>query len=269
METEREGRDEGGRRTRLARNLGRSAVTIVGIAAILGTMALSGCRSSLELNRGAIEISVRSGPNWDHRHPLFLGLAMYTQPQIAIWAEDANGTYLGTLFVTKKSATQGWLPSVGENVQAGDIRRPEALPAWSHRRGVVYSDGLFMPTSARPVVDAVTAATPKGDFSLAIEPAGESGTIRLFAEFNQSLDFNDAYPEGAKRGEAGYSGGKFGSGQPSLVYEADLDSGTDGVDFVLVGHGSADGSDGTIDPDLSGITGAKRIVDRVTARVVR
>ena len=67
----------------------------------------------------------------------------------------------------------------------------------------------------------------------------------------------------------GYSGGRHGSGQPAVVYAADVDlsSGSEEFEAVLVGHSSPDGSSGGIDPDISGLTSALRIVERITIRV--
>lgn len=42
-------------------------------------------------------------------------------------------------------------------------------------------------------------------------------------EVNHSSDFNDSYPKNAPAGDAHYSGGKEGSGQPALIYRADVD----------------------------------------------
>ena len=86
---------------------------------------------------------------------------------------------------------------------------------------------------------------------------------------NHSADFNETYPESAKEGEPAYSGGRHGSGQPAVVYAADVDlsSGREQFEAVLVGHCSPDGSSGGIDPDISGLTSALRIVERITIRV--
>ena len=63
--------------------------------------------------------------------------------------------------------------------------------------------------------------------------------------------------------------GCHGSGQPAVVYAADVDlsSGSEEFEAVLVGHSSPDGSSGGIDPDISGLTSALRIVERITIRV--
>ncbi len=85
-------------------------------------------------------------------------------------------------------------------------------------------------------------------------------------EVNHSTDFNAHYPEDAVEGESNYSGGKMGSGQPSLVYVAEVDLTKEQKEFIatLKGHGSPDGSDGEVYPDLSGITSARSILKSIT-----
>ena len=40
------------------------------------------------------------------------------------------------------------------------------LPYWSHKRGVIASDGLYMPEPENPVPDAYSGATPVKGFVL-------------------------------------------------------------------------------------------------------
>jgi hypothetical protein len=202
----------------------------------------------------------------NYSHPLEINKFMTTEttPQIAVWIEDTNGRYIDTLFVTKKGGTQGWVGPIG--LPANKIRRPEALPCWSHTRGVKYADGYFMPTKDEPLPDAITAASPTGDFRLTTTIPEKTGRFIIKAEVNNSTDFNDAFPKSAARGAPNYTGGTWGSGQPSLVYAAtvDLASGPGTWELRPIGHGSPDGSDGGINPDLSGLTTATDIVRRIT-----
>jgi hypothetical protein len=126
-----------------------------------------------------------------------------------------------------------------------------------------------MPTRENPVVDAITAASPKGDFHLKTRTSGDVTKFVVLAEVNNSADFNDAFPIDAAPGSPGYSGGAWGSGQPSVVYAAtvDLSSPATSWELIPVGHGSPDGTHGAINPDLSGLTTAKDIVKRITVTV--
>jgi hypothetical protein len=110
-------------------------------------------------------------------------------PQIAVWVERADGTFVDTLMVTNATAIFGIGNRPGDwNVRSGPRfpygRRPMALPVWAHARGKTYplvlmqdgqEDHLGMhedqsspePHFCRPmlpteVVDAVTC--PSGTF---------------------------------------------------------------------------------------------------------
>ena len=150
-------------------------------------------------------------------------------PQVAVWLETPDGTYIETLYVTRVVVDQDFNAAPEEG-------RPEALPVWSHlvaeKRPV---DAVTSPTTVDNDVsfgNAIAAELPDGDY-----------VVRL--ETNRSYDWNDTYT----KKNAGVNG------QPSLVYSAPITVGGDDmiVDFVPVGTGSVDGSDGRIRTDLSGM----------------
>lgn len=219
----------------------------------------SSCNHDLvEYKQGDLKISIVQGDEWLHDFPLFLGINKKNPPQIAIWLEDMNGKYLTTVYATHKIATQSWQNANGN-------RRKEALPCWCYSRGVKYEDGLYLPTKAHPLADGITGATPHSGFDMRLSPAGDLKQFIVKIEINHSTDFNDSYPKSAKPGDANYSGGEQGSGQPALVYEAivDLTSNKKTFDAVLIGHSSPDGTSGEIYKDMSGITTALNIVKQI------
>ena len=221
------------------------------------------CQDDLvEYEQGDVKVSIEQGKGWLHDFPLFLGIDKKNPPQVAIWLEDTVGNYLSTIYVTHKIATQSWQ-------SAGGNRRKEALPHWCYSRGVQYEDGLYLPTKSRPVTDGISGATPRDGFDVKLRPDGTLQHFVVKVEVNHSTDFNDDYPKAAKPGDANYSGGKEGSGQPALVYAArvDLSSGNKSFEAVLLGHSSPDGSSGEIFEDVSGITTALRIVKRIIVTV--
>ena len=173
--------------------------------------------------------------------------------------EDTQGNYLSTVYVTHKIATQSWQASGGN-------RRKEALPHWCYSRGVKYDDGLYLPTKKEPLTDGISGATPHGSFDIKLSPAIALKTFVVKIEINHSTDFNEAFPKSAKEGEANYSGGKEGSGQPAIVYAAnvDLSAGKKSFEANLVGHSSPNGSSGKVSKDTSGLTTALHIVKRIT-----
>jgi hypothetical protein len=225
------------------KTVGRRARTLLAMALSSG-LSIACAMEEPYAEKGDLQIRVSTGAAWLHRYSLL----QKNPPQIALWAETTAGTFAGTLFASRKAATGTWLFSGGNP-------RKEALPVWSSRKA-----------SEKP--DGITGASPARDFELALTPRAEMPrAFVLFAEVNHSTDFNDAYPKKAKPGEADYSGGEGGSGQPSLVYRCDvnLDAAVVCYEFTLVGHGSPDGSDGRIDADLSGVTDALDIVRRISA----
>jgi hypothetical protein len=236
-------------------------------AAVLPAV-MAGCAAvPTKIGSGPLEVSISAGRHWLHRHPVFLFISIMTPPQVAIWIESPEGDYVKTVYVTQRAATQGWRATPGEKVPPRGIRRPESLPVWSHHRGIRYEDGLYMPTKGSPLTDATSGASFKGSFNAALDAGPGLRKFRLLVELNVSIDFNDAYPESAQPGDPGYSGGELGSGQPSVIYAADvdLDSGEREWRLELIGHGSPDGADGSIDPDVSGLTTALEIADSITA----
>ena len=233
------------------------------ISVITSVMMMASCsKEHIEYQAGDLCVNIEAGDGWLHDYPLFLGIKKKNPPQIAAWLEDTDGRYLSTLYASKKIATQGWASSGGN-------RRKEALPYWCHRRGVVYEDGLYLPTKSQPLVDGMTGATPRADFNVRLKEKTGLRHFYVMVEVNHSIDFNDRYSNDRKEGEPDYSGGPEGSGQPALVYRADvnLDSARTSFDAILIGRSSSDGADGKLYDDLTGITSAFTIVKRITVNV--
>lgn len=224
---------------------------------------LVSCQQELvTYGEGTRKITIEPGETWLHDYPLFLGIKKKNPPQLAVWLEDTEGNYLATVYATYKIATQSWQSAHGN-------RRKEALPHWCHARGVVYDDGLYVPTKEHPLTDGLTGATPRSGFDIKLTLGNVPTRFVVKIELNHSTDFNAFYPESASVNEAGYSGGKEGSGQPAVVYAADVDlsAGIETFEAVLIGHSSADGSSGELDTDISGLTTALHIVKRITVEV--
>lgn len=236
-------------KTRTGGPLAAAFVSLARAAAIFAAAGVNGACAPLIQQAGSSEIlvSIEPGEEWLHRYSAL----QKNPPQFAVWAERLDNSFGGTIFATRKAATNGWAFSGGNT-------RKEALPVWTAKK-------------AGEAVDAIAGATPRGPFAVAVAPKDGSAERQfyLYVELNHSTDFNAAYPEDAKEGEPGYSGGSGGSGQPSIVYRClvDLDGGPGGYTLTPIGHGSADGSDGLVDPDLSTLTSALRIVRSVTAEL--
>ena len=229
------------------------------VIAFLTTMC-SCEKEELSLASGDISLKIEAGDHWMHDFPLFLGITKKNPPQFAIWIEDMEGNYVTTIFATYKIATEGWASNRGN-------RRMEALPYWCHQRGVLYDDGLMLPTKEMPLNDGVTGATPKADKMIQINSVHIEKPFVIKAEFNHSVDFNDSYPKNALEENDNYSGGEEGSGQPAVVYMATIFQDTREAALELSGHSSPDGSDGNIYYDTQKLTTAKSIVKSITLTV--
>jgi hypothetical protein len=228
-----------------------SLFVIIVILSISIGFAEKSVNLNTEFGGKKIFVKVNAGKYWEDKWPIFLFIYKTTTPQAAIWIEDNSGKYLKTIYVSQKAATQGW-------VGIGNIRRKSSLPIWAHKRGVKYQDGIYLPTNDNPLPDALTGATPAGDFVVNI-PYDDKipKKIKIFAEFNSSGNFNKNYPEG-----------EF-FGQPSVVYSAVVDLMETGSlqELKLVGHGHPKGENGELFTDLNKLTTAKNIVKEITVKI--
>ena len=75
---------------------------------ITSVMMMSCSNEHMEYQAGDLSVCIEAGDGWLHDYPLFLGIKKKNPPQVAVWLEDADGHYLGTLYASKKIATQGW-----------------------------------------------------------------------------------------------------------------------------------------------------------------
>lgn len=218
----------------------------------------------IELDKkvGNHKISIELKKGEAFKHPLF-----------AVWAEDSIGNYLETLYISKviSSSTFDYGKKVNEKWESAIVRRPEALPYWSHKRNIKASDGLFIPLDKAPDLDAVSGATATSSFVINSKSNFNNLTnYKILIEFNQSFDWNEYYTKGKFPNDKIYSGtGKVG--QPSLIYATkittgDLNSATHQI-MTLVGHGHHSGENGTLFTDVSNITTAKKIADRIILTV--
>jgi hypothetical protein len=178
--------------------------------------------------------------------------------QLAIWLNDEAGAFIDTVYVTRKTARKGLGNRGGELDDRLGGSRLSVLPVWAHQRGIVDGGGNYYPSEAKPLVDAVSSATPKaGQFIWNWHPrrALKPGRYDYYIEVNKSFDQN------------GYHDYSWYRGQPSVIWRGHLQIG-DKISqskAEIIGHGHVAGADGRIDADLSTLTTALDLIREAEA----
>lgn len=213
-----------------------------------------------ELEGRPILVDVKTGDYYSGPGPVVMGVQISTVPQMAVWIEDTEGKFLETLYVTKKGATGSYISELFSN---DEVRRPEALPHWSFKRGVKSEDGLLVPSQLNPLADALTGATPLNSYELKSRIGAINNKVVVKMEVNRSFDYNETFHPDAFPKDPIYSG-SGNTAQPSLIYAAEIDfTSGDRFSFMkLLGRGHHSGKHGDIIDDISGITTAKHMIER-------
>lgn len=211
----------------------------------------------------------------------FLKGKHFWNPQLAIWLEDSSGNFLETLLVTTSTARGLFYAGrSAANFKESDevktennapTRRVDALPYWSHRRNLRYSDGYYSPPPSEPLPDAITGATPKENFYFK-SPANAIESLesfRIMVEVNVAFDDNEYYSEYDFPEDSLYHSGTGLLGQPSLIYATSI-SRKDAQRYYLLhlmGHGHHSGATGELFPDTGTVTTAKYVVERIVVGI--
>lgn len=213
-------------------------------------------------------------------------------PQYAIWLETMDGKFIQPLYVTGKLAKNDFAHKVtrknpkqvftenplATDADTGEIfefqwdaaskndrMRPESLPVFLHALGLKSTGGAMVPEVSTPVLDAYAGATITENFLLTTKSlAALPEQFRIRFEINQSFDFNTYYSSDRFPDDDVYSGNGY-SAQPSVIYEAVVDRKNNQPLYLLklVGQGHHSGRDGNINPDISNLTTATQLVDRI------
>ncbi len=255
-------------------NFKKTSILIVVFSTILAsTIAVdSTIITSVNIAGQEIEIKVTEGEEWDHKLRVIRWLPFIrvtNQPQMAFWIEDSDGEYLKTLYVTQAVAKQDWRKAPSDPTPREEIRRPESLPHWAYQRGVQYEDGLYKPTRDKPLADAITLPTPESSFNLFSEIEADLEEFIIKAEINHSTHFNDFYDKDLEPDSEHYGGGRWGSGQPAIIYAKKINLTDDQQKYrlELIGHSSPGGQTGKVYTDMSKLTTAKEIVEEIVVQI--
>jgi hypothetical protein len=128
------------------------------------------------------------------------------------------------------------------------------MPYWLNR---YKKAGNSAPTPKNALPDAVTGATPTGNFTIDFTIPDSLKYAVIFAEWNSSYDNNEAFTKESV---------SF-NGQPSLILSARVNVG-DSVSTIdtltIIGHGGDKGDDATLYTDTGKLTTAPSIFSLVT-----
>ena len=227
---------------------------------------LAGCASKQNLP-GTIETLTTSPEiiNTNLEFKLTTG-KYHNHPTFAVWIEDKDGNYIETLYVTRYFAKgvfgHGEVEQGKWKNEPGEVRRPAALPYWSHKRNIKAPDGLYAPSPETAVPDAFTGATPKGNFILNTgTKITHDKTFKVLFEVNQAWDSNDFWTNTKYPDDVNYKT----SLQPALVYEATISPEQAKTEYVLslIGHSDPSGKSGELFTDVSTITTARDIFNKI------
>jgi hypothetical protein len=181
-----------------------------------------------------------------------LGVAKFKiMPQIAVWLEDTSGRYLQTVYVTRCFGKQEWKYFKPD---PDSCFRTMCMPYWFNR---YKKAGNAAPTPKKTLPDAVTGATPTGNFTIDFTIPDSLKCAMVFTEWNSSFDNNDSFTKESV---------SF-NGQPSIILSTRINLG-DSVRTVdtltLKGHGGNKGDDATLYTDTGKLTTAQSIFSLVT-----
>ena len=200
----------------------------------------------------------------------FLKGKYHNHPTFSFWIEDIEGNYIETLYVTKYLGTgiygHGSLSKGKWDSKPGPAQRPATLPYWLNKRRVEGKGNSYLPSPSSPVPDAITGATPKGDFILNATVKNRlPKQFRLLMEINQTWDWNEYWNNSKFPDDYDYAS----SCQPAIVYAVTIDQSIPDAEFFLnpIGHSHYSGATGDLFTDLTTLTTAKEIAYKVIAKV--
>ncbi|KZN56168.1 hypothetical protein [Pseudoalteromonas luteoviolacea] len=220
-------------------------------------------------------------------------------PQYALWIESVSGEFVQPLYVTEKLATNQFTNKVvkkdpnqvfnshllvGEGPNAWDVlegqedpasknsrMRPESLPVFLHQLNMRAENGMMVPDDDSLTIDGFSGATMTDNFIYTTRLQSPlQGRHRVRLEVNHSFDYNTYYSSDRFLDDPIYSGDGY-SAQPSVIYEAIIDFDNHANETLavmsLVGHGHHSGRNGDIYEDVSNLTTALELVERVIVSV--
>ncbi|MBN2279128.1 MAG: hypothetical protein JXQ65_00955 [Candidatus Marinimicrobia bacterium] len=230
------------------------------------SMVLIGCSQNLKKQKVEEIEKIKAGASETGNDLIFQFTAgeSHNHPTFVIWVEDLEGNFQHTLYVTKSVSSGIWghgeLEPGKWKDKPGKAVRTASLPYWFHKRSDDYLPAI--PNDIDAIPDAITSATPKSDFYLHTKSGMETGQkFRILMEVNQTWDWNDYWHNNKFPDDIDYKS----SCQPALVYAVTMDPNSKLSEYYLnpIGHSHYSGDDGLLYTDISTITTALKIFDKI------
>ncbi len=240
---------------------------------ILLALVFGGCKAStLKKSQDSPEKIDIINTNLNGKGPeisleLFKGDSFY-YPMLAVWIENESGNYIQSLYVPTSVSTGVYKfgkQDMGKWVPAKK-RTPQTLPYWAHKRGIVASDGLYMPENVNELADSYSGASPLNGFFLNTRADMELPPVyRILVEINQNWDWNEYWTNDKYPDDENYKM----SCQPALIYAVIIDKKSEEKSYKMkaIGHSHYSGKTGELFPDLNTITTALNIADSIIVRI--
>jgi len=171
-------------------------------------------------------------------------------PQIVMWAEDANGRFLETLYITGADF-EGFRNASKKD--KGSLFFKECFPLWASR---LKEAGKTLPSPEQPYPDTVTSVTPSNSFTLKTAFSIGKKPFTLFLEINKSGDTNSAFTKE----------NNDWVGQPALIFKTEITKPRSGESFHmnLAGHSGKINEKPAIYADISKFDTALRQIKKIT-----
>lgn len=173
-------------------------------------------------------------------------------PTFAIWIENPESGISKTIFVTNRAGTEDW---------EGKVEVPTALPAWDSigrkEKQLDMADKEF---------DAITGATPLPGYFTTRVKVKPGSRWTCWIEMNLAGDYNEHYKQ---FDEIRKKTDDFGTGQPAIVYRADITAEIGKTVVPEVVGMSVLNEHGKIIQPLEGITSALNVFDEIIIAVVK
>jgi len=173
-------------------------------------------------------------------------------PTFAIWIQNPETSETKTIFITNRAGIDDW---------EGKVDVPTALPAWDSvtRKGKQNEESGME-------VDAVTGATPLPGYFTTRARVRPGSRWTCWIEMNLAGDYNEHYKE---FDEATKTTDEFGTGQPAIVYKAEIEAVNGNTVVPEVVGMSILKEEGEIIQPMEGITNALDVFDDIAIVIVK